>query len=73
MKREILKKFNNSKLCLVCGMENELGLKARFYAMDHDEILAVCMPMEEHQSYPGRLHGGISAALLDETLGRAST
>ena len=71
MKREILKKFNNSKLCLVCGMENELGLKARFYAMDHDEILAVCMPMEEHQSYPGRLHGGISAALLDETLGRA--
>ena len=59
MKREILKKFNNSKLCLVCGMENELGLKARFYAMDHDEILAVCMPMEEHQSYPGRLHGGI--------------
>ena len=43
MKREILKKFNNSKLCLVCGMENELGLKARFYAMDHDEILAVCI------------------------------
>ena len=27
--------------------------------------------MEEHQSYPGRLHGGIAAAVLDETIGRA--
>ena len=28
-------------------------------------------PMEEHQSYPGRLHGGIATAILDETVGRA--
>ena len=26
---------------------------------------------EEHQSYPGRLHGGVSSAILDETIGRA--
>ena len=26
---------------------------------------------EEHQSYPGRLHGGISSTILDETIGRA--
>ena len=24
-----------------------------------------------HQSYPGRLHGGVSSAILDETIGRA--
>ena len=29
------------------------------------------MPTEEHQSYPGRLHGGIASAILDETIGRA--
>ena len=28
---------------------------------------------EEHQSYPGRLHGGIASAILDETIGRAIT
>ena len=28
-------------------------------------------PSEEHQSYPGRLHGGIASAILDETIGRA--
>ena len=28
-------------------------------------------PRVEHQSYPGRLHGGVSSAILDETIGRA--
>jgi acyl-coenzyme A thioesterase PaaI-like protein len=27
--------------------------------------------MAEHQSYPGRLHGGIATAILDETIGRS--
>ncbi len=27
-------------------------------------------PREEHQGYPGMLHGGITCALLDETIGR---
>ncbi len=71
MKRKILKKFNNSRMCIVCGMENDLGLKARFYELDNHEILGLCMPLKEHQSYPGRVHGGVAAALLDETLGRA--
>jgi acyl-coenzyme A thioesterase PaaI-like protein len=35
------------------------------------ELLGVFTPLEEHQSYPGRLHGGISSAILDETIGRA--
>lgn len=35
------------------------------------ELLGVFTPQPEHQSYPGRLHGGISSAILDETIGRA--
>ena len=27
--------------------------------------------LDQHQSYPGRLHGGISSTILDETIGRA--
>jgi len=30
-------------------------------------------PCQEHQGYPGRLHGGIAAAILDETIGRTIT
>ena len=28
---------------------------------------------QNHQGYPGRLHGGIAAAILDETVGRTIT
>ncbi|THB76645.1 MAG: PaaI family thioesterase [Desulfobulbaceae bacterium] len=58
-------------MCFVCGLENQFGLKSRFYQLENNEILALFNPANEHQSYPGRLHGGISAAILDETIGRA--
>lgn len=61
----------NSKNCIVCGLSNELGLKAEFYETDSKEVVALCTPRFEHQSYPGRVHGGIACALLDETIGRA--
>lgn len=56
---------------MVCGTENTAGLKARFYQLEGDELLGIFQPLEQHQSYPGRLHGGISSAVLDETIGRA--
>ena len=34
-------------------------------------MVALFTPCDEHQGYPGRLHGGICAAILDETIGRA--
>jgi acyl-coenzyme A thioesterase PaaI-like protein len=64
-------KQQNTKMCLVCGLKNPFGLRTAFYELDNDEVLAVFKPMEEHQSYPGRLHGGIATAILDETIGRA--
>lgn len=71
MKHKILKKQNNTKMCMVCGMKNGFGLKASFYELDNDEIVAIFKPMEEHQGYPNTLHGGIAGAILDETIGRA--
>lgn len=56
---------------MVCGVENDAGLGARFFELEGDELAGVFVPREEHQGYPGRLHGGISSAILDETMGRA--
>ena len=67
----VLNKQFNSKKCIVCGMENDLGLKTRFYELDNCELAAIFNVIEEHQSYPGRMHGGIASAVLDETIGRA--
>ncbi|MEI8216271.1 MAG: PaaI family thioesterase [Eubacteriales bacterium] len=71
MKIKIKKKQYNSKKCLICGLENEFSLRTRFYEMENGELFAKFKVLEEHQSYPGRLHGGIASAILDETIGRA--
>ena len=71
MKVKVIGKQPRSKMCFVCGGENGFGLKGRFYNLETGETVALFRPALEHQGYPGRLHGGISAAILDETIGRA--
>ena len=71
MRYQVKAKQQNTKMCLVCGLKNQFGLRSAFYELENDELLAIFKPMEEHQSYPGRLHGGIATAILDETIGRA--
>lgn len=70
MSVKVTNKQYNSKMCFVCGLENKFGLKAEFFELENDELVAVFKPNEEHQSYPGRLHGGLAATILDETIGR---
>ena len=71
MKYKVVNRQNVSKNCMVCGIHNDFGLKTSFYETDSNELVAVFTPMEEHQSYPNVMHGGISATILDETIGRA--
>ncbi len=68
---KIEKKQKNSSFCFVCGLKNNYGIHAHFYATETGEVIGLFTPSEEHQSYPGRLHGGIATAILDETIGRA--
>ncbi len=71
MKYKVLRKQYNAAHCFVCGLQNDHGLHAAFYETDNNELVALIEPSEKHQSYPGRMHGGVSAAILDETIGRA--
>jgi uncharacterized protein (TIGR00369 family) len=71
MNHKIKGSQNISKNCLVCGIENDFGLKTRFYETSDNEVIALFHPLEQHQSYPNITHGGISAAILDEVIGRA--
>jgi len=70
MKFAVKKKQPTSKMCFVCGSGNSSGLHARFYELENGELTALFTPGEEHQGYPGRLHGGIASTILDETIGR---
>jgi acyl-coenzyme A thioesterase PaaI-like protein len=71
MKHKVLKKQHISRMCFVCGEKNDFGLHARFYETDANELVAVIHPAEQHQGYPGRMHGGIAATILDETIARS--
>jgi acyl-coenzyme A thioesterase PaaI-like protein len=71
VKRRVEAAQNISRMCMVCGVKNQFSLRGRFFVTDSGELVGVFKPRQEHQGYPGRLHGGIIAALLDETIGRA--
>lgn len=60
----------NYELCYVCGHANPLGLNVRFQ-VEGDTVTTRFCPDPMHSGYPGRVHGGILAALLDETMGWA--
>lgn len=66
-----LPKQPNSRMCFVCGMKNIAGLRAFFYEQPDGTLLARFTGREEHQGYPGRMHGGVIAGIMDETIGRA--
>ena len=65
-----MEKQPNSRMCFVCGLENPIGLKLRFYTDDEGRCIVRFRPRPEHQGFPGQLHGGIISTLLDETMGR---
>jgi len=71
MKLKVKTKQFSSKMCFVCGINNELGLNSSFYEMENNELVGIFKPKKSHQGYPGRLHGGIASTILDETIGRA--
>lgn len=61
----------NSRMCFICGLENPVGLKLKIYEVEAGTIETTYTAPEHFQGYPGVLHGGIVAAILDEISGRA--
>ncbi len=58
-------------MCFICGERNPGGVHLHFYEQDDGTILGKFTGQDIHQSYPGRMHGGVITAALDETIGRA--
>ena len=56
----------NSRFCFVCGVKNPVGLKMVFEQTGPGEVSAVITVPEHFEGYPGVVHGGITAAMLDE-------
>lgn len=61
----------NSRDCFVCGLANQLGLRLRFHITGPGEVTSIHTVPEQYQGFPGVVHGGIVAAMLDEVCARA--
>ena len=68
----MLEKQPNSRMCFVCGLQNPVGLKLAIYNdQEHNQVVSNVSVPEQFQGYPGVVHGGIVASMLDEIAGRA--
>lgn len=66
-----MRKQESARFCFVCGVQNEYGLGMKFYMPKPGEVTAACTVPGHFQGYPGVVHGGVVAAMLDEVAGRA--
>ncbi|MEA4909686.1 MAG: PaaI family thioesterase [Chloroflexi bacterium] len=65
-----MKKQASGRFCFVCGVENASGLGIVFYETGAGEVSAEVVVPDHFQGYPGIVHGGVIAAMLDEAAGR---
>jgi acyl-coenzyme A thioesterase PaaI-like protein len=72
-----MNKQPNSHNCFICGVKNVAGAQIAFYeataADGTPEVLARFTGRDIHQGYPGRMHGGVAAGILDEVMSRCIT
>ncbi|MEN6315251.1 MAG: PaaI family thioesterase [Clostridiaceae bacterium] len=71
MKYKVVKKQYTTRNCFVCGEKNRCGVRARFYELDNGEVAGIFKAPLEHSGYPGRMHGGVLSAIIDEAIGRS--
>ena len=62
----------NSHHCFVCGRRNPRGLYMHFYDNGRNEVISRYQVPELYQGYPGIVHGGVVASMLDEVVGRVA-
>ncbi|WP_354623576.1 hotdog domain-containing protein [Psychromonas sp. MME2] len=66
-----INKNASHKHCMLCGLQNPLGLKLAFFYTADQKVWSHAMGEFHHQGYTGILHGGFLAALLDAAMCQA--
>ena len=72
MTSNCIHKQPNASMCYICGRDNPAGLGMDFYDDGENTVMSIVTPADHFQGYPGVLHGGVVAAILDEVVGRST-
>lgn len=70
MKIKIKQRMCYDPDCIACGAGNPNSVGAQYYETEDGRVLGIFTGKPMHRSYPHTLHGGISAAILDDCIGR---
>lgn len=62
--------FSYDHGCFGCGERNPIGLKLKFH-QEEEVMKSSFVPQQEHQGYPGLMHGGIISTVLDEIMSKS--
>ncbi|MEX2246468.1 MAG: PaaI family thioesterase [Dehalococcoidia bacterium] len=58
------------RMCYACGERNERGFHMSF-SREGERTVCTYTPCQYQQGFPGRLHGGVVATMIDEAMGWA--
>ena len=56
---------------VTCGTENPASMECPFYELEGGEVATVFTPKLVHEGQLNIMHGGLTAAVLDELMGRS--
>lgn len=71
-KSKVLGKQPSTSTSITCGSDNPASLGCVFYELESGEAAAPFTARKIHEGHDGIMHGGLSAAVIDETMGRAN-
>ena len=54
--------------CFACGSRNKAGLQLKFHKEEDGSVFGEFLAESKFESYPGIVHGGIIATLLDSAM-----
>lgn len=64
----ITPKNNFHQNCFACGSNNGVGLRLKFHKREDGSVSGNFYVNPKFESYPGIIHGGITATLLDSAM-----
>ena len=70
MNEQVEERRRLASRCFGCGTLNPMGLGMQF-RVENGRAVAEFTPSLHHQGFPGHMHGGLVATMLDEAMGWA--
>lgn len=71
-KSKVISKQLKTHNSITCGVDNPISLGVTYYSLESGEVACEFVAGAMHEGHQGIMHGGLTATILDETMGRSN-